>query len=137
MATLMREAGAHLLVYPGAFNLITGPQHWELLARKPVLLLSQRPLVSQPPGPTTLCPHHVPGLLTCHGLQAHGLWITSVGSRRFHLLATRKPRTRPGDTLRWCHPGVRCVSAARVHLISVPLPGSGLVSYHERHPHRV
>jgi omega-amidase len=25
--------GCHLLVYPGAFNLTTGPKHWELLAR--------------------------------------------------------------------------------------------------------
>lgn len=26
-------AGCHLLVYPGAFNTITGPLHWELLLR--------------------------------------------------------------------------------------------------------
>ena len=32
-AALLREAGAHLLVYPGAFNMVTGPMHWELLAR--------------------------------------------------------------------------------------------------------
>jgi omega-amidase len=32
-AALLREAGAHVLIYPGAFNLVTGPQHWELLAR--------------------------------------------------------------------------------------------------------
>ncbi len=24
---------AHFLVYPGAFNLVTGPMHWELLLR--------------------------------------------------------------------------------------------------------
>ena len=33
MATLMRESGAHMLVYPGAFNTVTGPMHWDLLAR--------------------------------------------------------------------------------------------------------
>ena len=32
-AHLMRQAGAKLLVYPGAFNTTTGPMHWELLAR--------------------------------------------------------------------------------------------------------
>ena len=30
---LYREAGVHLLCYPGAFNMTTGPMHWELLAR--------------------------------------------------------------------------------------------------------
>lgn len=25
--------GAHLLCYPGAFNMTTGPLHWELLQR--------------------------------------------------------------------------------------------------------
>ena len=33
LAACMRQAGAHLLVYPGAFNMTTGPLHWELLAR--------------------------------------------------------------------------------------------------------
>lgn len=33
LATLMRNGGAHLLVYPSAFNMVTGPLHWELLAR--------------------------------------------------------------------------------------------------------
>jgi omega-amidase len=33
LATLMREAGAHVLIYPGAFNTFSGPLHWELLAR--------------------------------------------------------------------------------------------------------
>ena len=32
-AALLREAGAHILVFPGAFNLFSGPLHWELLAR--------------------------------------------------------------------------------------------------------
>ena len=29
----MAARGAQLLVYPGAFNMTTGPAHWELLAR--------------------------------------------------------------------------------------------------------
>ena len=33
LAACMRKHGAHLLVYPGAFNMTTGPVHWELLAR--------------------------------------------------------------------------------------------------------
>lgn len=33
LALLLRQAGAHLLCYPGAFNLTTGPAHWELLGR--------------------------------------------------------------------------------------------------------
>jgi omega-amidase len=34
MALLMRqEMGCNLLVYPGAFNMTTGPAHWELLQR--------------------------------------------------------------------------------------------------------
>jgi len=33
LAMLLRDAGAHLLCYPGAFNLTTGPAHWELLSR--------------------------------------------------------------------------------------------------------
>lgn len=32
-ATLMRQRGASILVYPGAFNMTTGPAHWELLSR--------------------------------------------------------------------------------------------------------
>lgn len=32
-AIAAREAGAQLLVYPGAFNMTTGPAHWELLLR--------------------------------------------------------------------------------------------------------
>mmetsp|Transcript_25114 Transcript_25114/g.60409 ORF Transcript_25114/g.60409 Transcript_25114/m.60409 type:complete len:112 (-) Transcript_25114:240-575(-) len=30
---LMRREGASLLVFPGAFNMTTGPLHWELLQR--------------------------------------------------------------------------------------------------------
>ena len=33
LAILMRQRGCRLLVYPGAFNLVTGPAHWELLQR--------------------------------------------------------------------------------------------------------
>ena len=34
MALLMRqEKGCNILVYPGAFNTVTGPAHWELLQR--------------------------------------------------------------------------------------------------------
>lgn len=29
----MRDKGCSLFVYPGAFNLTTGPAHWELLQR--------------------------------------------------------------------------------------------------------
>lgn len=32
-AMMLRERGARILVYPGAFNTITGPAHWELLQR--------------------------------------------------------------------------------------------------------
>ena len=32
-AMLMRSRGCSLLVYPGAFNMTTGPAHWELLQR--------------------------------------------------------------------------------------------------------
>ena len=33
LALLMAARGARLLVYPGAFNMVTGPAHWELLMR--------------------------------------------------------------------------------------------------------
>lgn len=33
LAQLMAEQGAELLIYPGAFNLTTGPAHWQLLFR--------------------------------------------------------------------------------------------------------
>ncbi|CAG5059096.1 unnamed protein product [Parnassius apollo] len=33
MARLMADQGCSLLVYPGAFNMTTGPRHWELLGR--------------------------------------------------------------------------------------------------------
>ena len=33
LALLFARRGASLLVYPGAFNAVTGPLHWELLAR--------------------------------------------------------------------------------------------------------
>jgi omega-amidase len=32
-AMLLRQRGCRLLVYPGAFNMTTGPAHWELLQR--------------------------------------------------------------------------------------------------------
>jgi omega-amidase len=33
LATVMRQRGATILVYPGAFNMVTGPAHWQLLQR--------------------------------------------------------------------------------------------------------
>lgn len=33
LAILMRQKGCKMLVYPGAFNMTTGPAHWELLQR--------------------------------------------------------------------------------------------------------
>ncbi|CAG4934591.1 unnamed protein product [Colias eurytheme] len=33
MAHLMAKQGCSLLIYPGAFNMTTGPKHWELLGR--------------------------------------------------------------------------------------------------------
>ncbi len=33
LARLMAESGAQILVYPGAFNMTTGPAHWELTFR--------------------------------------------------------------------------------------------------------
>ena len=32
-AIVLRQLGARILVYPGAFNMVTGPAHWELLQR--------------------------------------------------------------------------------------------------------
>ena len=33
LSIAMRDSGAVLLCYPGAFNMTTGPAHWELLQR--------------------------------------------------------------------------------------------------------
>lgn len=33
MASIYNQQGCQLLIYPGAFNMITGPAHWELLAK--------------------------------------------------------------------------------------------------------
>ena len=33
LAMLLRAAGCSILIYPGAFNMTTGPAHWELLQR--------------------------------------------------------------------------------------------------------
>jgi omega-amidase len=33
MATVMRKQDVRMIMYPSAFNLVTGPAHWELLAR--------------------------------------------------------------------------------------------------------
>jgi len=33
MAMIAARNGAHMMIYPGAFNLTTGPLHWELLQR--------------------------------------------------------------------------------------------------------
>lgn len=32
-AIMLRQLGARMLIYPGAFNMVTGPAHWELLQR--------------------------------------------------------------------------------------------------------
>jgi omega-amidase len=32
-AILLRRLGARMILYPGAFNMVTGPAHWELLQR--------------------------------------------------------------------------------------------------------
>lgn len=32
-AMLLKEMGCRILIYPGAFNMTTGPMHWELLQR--------------------------------------------------------------------------------------------------------
>lgn len=37
LAMLLRQAGAKFLFYPGAFNMTTGPAHWELLLRSRAL----------------------------------------------------------------------------------------------------
>jgi hypothetical protein len=33
LSMLMRERGANIMIYPGAFNMVTGPAHWQLLQR--------------------------------------------------------------------------------------------------------
>jgi omega-amidase len=33
LALIMRKRGCRMLLYPGAFNMVTGPAHWELLQR--------------------------------------------------------------------------------------------------------
>jgi len=33
MGMIAARQGCHVLIYPGAFNLTTGPMHWELLQR--------------------------------------------------------------------------------------------------------
>jgi omega-amidase len=33
LSLLMAARGARLIIYPGAFNMVTGPAHWELLMR--------------------------------------------------------------------------------------------------------
>ena len=37
LSRLMAESGALILIYPGAFNMTTGPAHWELLFRSRAL----------------------------------------------------------------------------------------------------
>ena len=37
LSRLMTEKGALILIYPGAFNMVTGPAHWELLFRSRAL----------------------------------------------------------------------------------------------------
>ncbi len=38
-----RHTGCHVLIYPGAFNLTTGPLHWELLVRARCVPFSSLP----------------------------------------------------------------------------------------------
>ncbi len=33
LAMVMRQRGCGILFYPGAFNMVTGPKHWQLLVR--------------------------------------------------------------------------------------------------------
>jgi len=33
LCSLYRNSGCNMLIFPGAFNMVTGPAHWELLAR--------------------------------------------------------------------------------------------------------
>lgn len=37
LGLVMAKKGAKLLIYPGAFNLVTGPLHWQLLLRSRAL----------------------------------------------------------------------------------------------------
>ena len=60
---LTNTYNCNLLVYPGAFNLTTGPAHWELLQRARAVdgqcfVLAASPARSDPP--TTICkyPHY-------------------------------------------------------------------------------
>lgn len=49
LSMLMRKHGCKLLIFPGAFNLTTGPAHWELLQRA-------RAVDNQVRAVHTLCP---------------------------------------------------------------------------------
>jgi predicted amidohydrolase len=42
------ERGTHMLVYPGAFNMVTGPVHWELMARARAIDTQQYVCVCSP-----------------------------------------------------------------------------------------
>jgi len=48
LSLLMREMGANLLVFPGAFNTVTGPAHWELLQRARALDTQSYVLTASP-----------------------------------------------------------------------------------------
>ena len=48
LSLLMREMGASLLVFPGAFNTVTGPAHWELLQRARALDAQSYVLTASP-----------------------------------------------------------------------------------------
>ena len=71
MATLMARQGAHLMVYPGAFNTITGPRHWNLLLQSraldnqifsigvsPARFSPETVAKHSPPPPNTTATHH-------------------------------------------------------------------------------
>lgn len=56
LSLLMAREGARLLVYPGAFNMVTGPAHWELLMRARAVdaqayVIGASPARTEPPPP--------------------------------------------------------------------------------------
>lgn len=68
LSLLMAKEGARILVYPGAFNMVTGPAHWELLMRAratdaQAYVIGASPARSEPPaaaaaGPKPRYPHY-------------------------------------------------------------------------------
>lgn len=92
--------GCELLVYPGAFNMTTGPAHWELLQRA-------RSVASPSvyiPSPALVCLLLVSQrLLWC--FSATGPWIIRCTWPRLHRREMRAPATWPGVTARSLTPG--------------------------------